>query len=404
MVEMTRLLILADDLTGALDAGVQFTNKGDKVVIVSDYTQAYTDNSEADVLVVDTESRHIDPAEAYRRIHTLVSEARQRGIARVYKKTDSGLRGNVGAELSALLDASGEKTLHFVPAWPKMNRVTRNGIHYVNGKPLAESIFAQDVINPVTESSVTALIMQQSSIPAYTGEADEGIIVHDCETDEDMRRLAAELVLSGSEHIFAGCSGFLETFPRQSGADISAANARLSSRLLVLSGSLNAITCRQLEVAEENGALRRHVPMDSIAENNWPETDISTFAENFLREADTEIAVVDTLSPMKRTNLTPDELAQRIAASMGKLAKQFLLRDSGRTIMIIGGDTLLGFIRELGIGRLQPITEVSPGIVLAEYSWQGEPHYLITKSGGFGKESELNDIEAYLKERTGAHI
>lgn len=59
----------------------------------------------------------------------------------IYKKTDSALRGNIGAELGALVAASGQKILPFVPAFPQMNRITKGGIHYIDGVPVTESSF-----------------------------------------------------------------------------------------------------------------------------------------------------------------------------------------------------------------------------------------------------------------------
>ena len=69
-----------------------------------------------------------------------------------YKKTDSALRGNIGAELSAALDGSGAGVLSFLPAFPRMNRTTAAGIHYIDGIPAAKSVFGQDPFNPVKES------------------------------------------------------------------------------------------------------------------------------------------------------------------------------------------------------------------------------------------------------------
>ena len=203
-----KLLILADDLTGALDSGVQLARKGDRVLISAQRKVSFEENT--DVLVIDTETRHIPSQEAYRIVYDLVSEAIHTGITRIYKKTDSGLRGNVGAELTAVLDASGEPRLAFVPAWPKMGRTTKEGIHYVNGEPLAESIFARDVIDPVTESEVAAWIHTQSDVQVsrYTDEdPGSGIAVYDCTTDEELTEISKHL-FTGSEkyELTAGCA------------------------------------------------------------------------------------------------------------------------------------------------------------------------------------------------------
>ena len=118
------LLIIADDFTGALDTGVQFAARGIKTRVVVGADAALT-HQNADVLVVDTETRHLPAAQAYAAVEGLVQRAKYAGFAYLYKKTDSALRGNVGAELTALLSASGSRQLAFLPAFPQMNRVTK---------------------------------------------------------------------------------------------------------------------------------------------------------------------------------------------------------------------------------------------------------------------------------------
>ena len=114
---MILLCIIADDFTGALDTGVQFAAHGVSTRVVVDPNVDFSAH-EASVLVVDTETRHLPANQAYDIVSRLVERARRAGISYIYKKTDSALRGNIGAELSALLDASGQAQLHFLPAFP----------------------------------------------------------------------------------------------------------------------------------------------------------------------------------------------------------------------------------------------------------------------------------------------
>ena len=60
---MFQLLVIADDFTGALDTGVQFAVNGIRTRVVVDPKTDLT-GCEADVLVVDTETRHLPPEEA----------------------------------------------------------------------------------------------------------------------------------------------------------------------------------------------------------------------------------------------------------------------------------------------------------------------------------------------------
>lgn len=394
-----RLLILADDLTGSLDTGVQLSVKGYSVIIQTENTGIRADLNE-DVLVINTDTRHRKSTDAYRIVADLVQQAMHAGFTRIYKKTDSGLRGNVGAELSALLETTGERTLFFVPAWPKMNRITKDGIHYVNGLPLSESIFAKDVIDPVKESRVDRLIHLQSDVPVCMNTEANGITVYDCTSEEEMERLAAQIFAdSHCPLIAAGCAGLLEKYPVcAKEADKSPVCEGLHGELLVLSGSMNEVTLGQLQYAHQNGACRVHVPVHSILQTEWQDYDIEQFVESFLHTADTPIAIIDTVDDAVED--VPEDASERIARCMGKIALSLIRHRLSRTLMIIGGDTLLGCVKALGIKTLAPVKEMAPGTVLAKYTHSKGNGYLITKSGGFGSEALLVQLQKQLEEQT----
>ena len=82
---MLLLLILADDFTGALDTGVQFAACGipTRVVVGEQVDLAASD---AAVLVVDTETRHLPAAEAYAVIAKLTRDAMSAGVFSIYKR------------------------------------------------------------------------------------------------------------------------------------------------------------------------------------------------------------------------------------------------------------------------------------------------------------------------------
>ena len=86
-----KLLVIADDFTGAVDTGAQFKAK-DVLIRVGD-EQALLPGTDRQVLILDAETRHMGAEEAYQTIYRIVSRAVELGILCIYKKTDSGLRG-----------------------------------------------------------------------------------------------------------------------------------------------------------------------------------------------------------------------------------------------------------------------------------------------------------------------
>ena len=77
----------------------------------------------ADVIAVDTDSRLMPPADAAHVVEAMTHAAIGAGAEWLYKKTDSVLRGNVRAEIEAMMKASG---LFLARLFPRIRR----GAHY----------------------------------------------------------------------------------------------------------------------------------------------------------------------------------------------------------------------------------------------------------------------------------
>ena len=105
---MRKLLVLADDFTGGLDTGAQFAAAGIPTVVTTNPAYCAADHEEDTVLVVDVETRHLLPEKARQIVEQTIRAAIAHGFTDIYKKTDSALRGNLGAELQGVLDGTGQ--------------------------------------------------------------------------------------------------------------------------------------------------------------------------------------------------------------------------------------------------------------------------------------------------------
>lgn len=403
---MAKLLVIADDLTGALDSGVQLARKGDRVLVSLDCERGMAHAPEVDVIVIDSESRHDSAEVAYEKVSGLVYEGVRQGVARVYKKTDSGLRGNVGAELAAVVHALGADHLNFVPAYPKQQRTTRGGIHYVAGVPLAKSFFSVDPVNPVTVSDVCEVVAQQSDVAAMRWAQDaelKGIVVYDCATDDDMRNVAAYIEAHDSRAPLAGCAGLLEMLPGCSDGVHRNNPAQLSAQLVVISGSVNAVTLSQLDEAERRGAHRAHLPLEEIIANRrWGVAEAQSFGQKVLDEGSgNPVIVIDTLGMQLTSEQLADPEIPRIISRAAGLCAAVINERTDRMTMVVGGDALVRFVDEVGATLLEPIDELFPGIVLARFEGSEAAGTFITKSGAFGAVGLFHDIQRVLEERVG---
>ena len=190
---MLKLLIITDDFTGALDTGIQFTKQGVKIQIaVEQNPENISISDSTQVLVIDLETRPLTAQQAYEIVKYVMIWAKRKNIDYIYKKTDSALRGNVGAELKAVSDVYKE-CVYFIPAFPKIGRITKNGNHYINNVLLSETAFAKDPFEPVKHSHMKDIITKeytnievccvekQIQIKDYLHKIEQGVVVFDAE-------------------------------------------------------------------------------------------------------------------------------------------------------------------------------------------------------------------------------
>lgn len=400
MIErMNKILMIADDLTGALDTGVAFASAGIATCVGegSYFTDSVqTANCSVQVTVIPT--RHMVKEEAYHWVYDVAAKAKKAGFTCIFKKIDSALRGNVGAELAATLAATGEKTLYLVPAFPKMNRVTRQGVQYIDGAvPVAQSVFGKDPFNPVHHSSLAEVIAETASVAVFPGstaqtEYPEGIAVFDAQTEEDVRTNAAYIFWEQKASLVSGCAGLAAAIPEV--LDFPATTAErifVPEKLIVFCGSVNPISIGQCTRAEQEGAPRFHLlGKDAPAPQQLAEQ-IAEAAQNH------RITILDTGSAdVQAGPADVAECGKRVAGQMAEAICGVSSRISDVTLFIIGGDTLIALIHRLKIETIIPVAELLPGVVLAKYSLGGKWQYLISKSGGFGEPDLLKEVSLRL--------
>lgn len=408
---MVKLLIIADDFTGALDTAIQFVKKGIKTLVFTGTEMIETKKMfSAKVLVVDAQTRPMNPAQAYETVRELVSQAIKMGVNVIYKKTDSALRGNVGSELSAVLDGVGKGRVHFIPAFPAMKRVTKDGIQYIDGVRLEESSFRKDPFDPMDCSSVQKILSNKTSKKVTTisigeeippMEEEKEILVYDASEDEDIKKRILELKRCDELHLLAGCAGFASFLPDILGLTGECREEIFKTDCFFVScGSLNPITREQILYAQEHGFYRVSL---SPEQKLWPEYYETENGRIFLNKlaniCRNESCVEVDCFELEGTDiyaqslgLSDEQIRFAVSACHGKIVRSLLERHINMTVLMTGGDTLMGFMRELGVCQLIPVAEVGPGIVLSHLEWKGEIMQVISKSGGFGDESVLVQV------------
>ena len=163
---MDQIVIVADDLTGAADTGVQFCPFFDDTVLISDHQLS---NGPAPVsgtaVALYTNSRALEMMAAHKRLRSVARRLSELKMLWIYKKMDSCLRGNPGAETEALMAELDYEASFIAPAFPERGRTTVNATHLVHGTPVGHTEVSRDPVTPVIESDLCRLIQNQSGYP-----------------------------------------------------------------------------------------------------------------------------------------------------------------------------------------------------------------------------------------------
>lgn len=407
------LLIIADDLTGAADTAVQFSKQGIRAALFLT-TDADFDSVDAaiKVVAVDTESRHCSPHEAYQKVESAVKKARLRGCRRFYKKIDSTFRGNTGAELEALMSASGAPRLALVPAYPAAGRTTRKGYQYVKGKPLHESAFARDPREPVSESFIPAILGRQTSLPIHRigrtslragsklDKRQRGIFLFDAETDDDLAAIADNLDKCGDLDVIAGAAGFAETLAslyrkKTSNKSSLRPKFRYPERLLVVNGSLNEVSLGQVEQAQLEGTACVFVT-STVTQSDAASEQL--LADAVVQRLNNDRSVIVTTGAGLQGTIAPAFYAGHI----GRIVSAVVAQVPAVNVAVFGGDTAAAVCRRLGYNVLYPCDEILPGLTVClteSNASDNVQNALILKSGGFGPRAVISKIRKYLKIR-----
>ncbi|KAB8132668.1 four-carbon acid sugar kinase family protein, partial [Gracilibacillus oryzae] len=149
---MKKFGIVADDLTGATTVGVLLAKAGVQTAAFFS-EEDLADSSNQDAYILSTDSRALAETDAAARVRSAVQHLKKQGVTNYTKRIDTTLRGNIGAEVDAMLEELDNDTIAvMVPSMPQSNRILVGGYSLINGVPLSLTPVANDVRTPVTET------------------------------------------------------------------------------------------------------------------------------------------------------------------------------------------------------------------------------------------------------------
>lgn len=407
--EPMKLLVIADDITGAAEmAGialgfgcrVRFTTTPDRLAEVcadvaapsegaaSAATEASADAAAADgasvppdVIVCATDTRSMSCGEAVAETERIVArlhEAARTGAldgVRLFKKTDSVLRGHVTAELRALMRAGYDRAL-LLPANPSKGRCIVGGRYLIDGVPVDRTLFRTDPEFPALTADVVRLLgggVRYATPDA--GQLEAGITIGECPTTEAMAAYAARF--GGERLLWAGAADALRALLASAGTEEHPQEpfAGLGTRrTLVVCGS----TVRHGLAAEPFFRRRRvaTVPMpDAVFAGGAPTDWIGAARAALADGADALLLRIPQRVEVDGAR------ARHLRGAMAQTVAALVTGARFDELVIEGGATAYAILGVLGWRDFVVTDRIAPGVVRLRYPAAGL--HLIFKPGSY---------------------
>jgi uncharacterized protein YgbK (DUF1537 family) len=418
--------IIADDYTGAADTGVQFAKKGLKTTIVRDLTGLEVVMDRVDVLVFDTESRSDPKAVAAEKVAVACEAFKKTGVKWLYKKIDSTLRGNLGAELDAAVDTLAVAAAILCPAYPKTGRITVGGFHLINQRLIEDTEAAKDPESPVKQSHIPTLLRSQSGKPValvdiatvsqgaatmnreVARQLKEGsqIIVVDAISQRDLKTIAHAIASLDAPVLACGSGGLAEELP-----DAFRLGEDGGDRVAVIAGSVSGVTAQQIRTAArtlnaEVITVDLHRALQGEAAGRHEATRVVDEAENALAAGrDVVIRLAESLSALegakeagRSLGATDQEMRGQMGRLLGWVAQALVTKGSVCGMVVTGGETASHVFTALKVLEVQVEEEVVPGIPsVTLVGGPADGTRVVTKAGAFGSDDALVTAIKYLR-------
>ncbi len=411
-------LVVADDLTGAMDTGHEFAARGQRTTVAVGEGGA---RPESGVLVVNTDSRYLPADEARAAVEGVVRGTTARIL---YKKVDSTLRGNLVAEIEAAFDASGRDCALVAPAFPAGGRLTACGYHLVDGTLVTDTAAGQDPEKPVASPHLPTLLADADRPVRHVGvetvargagavadvlrDADGSILACDAVHDDHLAALARGATQSGRDVVYvgsAGLAGAIELPDRAATATVEGSQPPTDARVLGIAGSASPTTVEQLRTVPSE----RIVQLDGELAATDPAAAAERTAERALELLESGgsavvASVLETgdidraLRAGREAGVDPERVRERVAESLALVATRVWEHDPPDGLFVTGGAVAGRVFDALGATGVRLTGEAVEAGVPVGHVLDGTAAgtRVVTKAGAFGGERTIVNCLARL--------
>ncbi|MEZ5275130.1 MAG: four-carbon acid sugar kinase family protein [Opitutaceae bacterium] len=409
---------IADDLSGALEVGGLFHDRGNRVRLVLD-PDTPVGGTAGHIIGYDLNTRPTGPVQAYGIVRHSVTAIRERKDRLIYKKIDSTLRGWIGEEIRGVLDAHPESIVLFCPANPAVGRTVRDGRLFVDNVSVEQTPFNRDPAFPITDARLEAhfppelrnrlrlcplsiVRSSQADLSIWVNQAlQDGarVLGFDASSHADLAAIVRTgetidrpVLLCGSGALAGAMRHPDAMAPSSSSTQTSPPVPSTHRGIGFLMGSAHPRTRDQLALLQKNRSIEM-LSFDPEQPASWSRT-IGDFYARLERKP---VAVVPGSTSGPR---------QDSAAAIQRFYRNLAEPDENRRfpgrLFVTGGETARTICEAAGFDHLDLAGSLEPGVAVStaerstEATEDAGPFTLVTKPGGFGGPDTLVSCYDYL--------
>ena len=399
--------VLADDLTGAFDTGVQYRNWGLSVKVFIGDVKDVSKLDGVDVVVVDTESRGLMKEDAFLRVYRATEELMKIGVDRIYKKVDSTLRGNIGIELDAVMEASKINFTFFAPAYPTYKRTTLSGKQYVNNKPLDKTEYVDEL--GIKTAKISDIIGVQSKRKVgFVGFDTVNRGVNSIKTRiETLKKDGVEVAIfdalaekhlidivraAGDTRMFVGSAGLASEMPlglcvRSQKPVLSVCGSTKRLSRVQVRNLQDRLGFKEVEIGVLkliDGKAAANVEVERCV--NEAVVALKAGVNVSIASSPRDSSAKEFFSYALKKGFKETKAKLLVEEAIGEITSKILKEVEVLSLIMTGGATSLVICKKLGVDMVLIVEEIEPGIPLLILS---NGMHAVTKAGGFGHEDSL---------------
>ncbi|HMO83393.1 MAG TPA: four-carbon acid sugar kinase family protein [Lacipirellulaceae bacterium] len=366
--ERCKLVILADDLTGACDAAAAACVTWGTVAVATSPTGFTSGDVLPSCVAINMDSRGMNAVAAASLTKQVVDLVR-RDAEHFIIKVDSTFEGVPGAVIAAALESLPARLAVVCPANPRQGRLVRGGMLVRRDSSELRNLAAmleRDASLPVRQVASWREVTPSRCLPGERERASSELFVCDAEDASDLVALVVESGALTPPPLFAGSAALVGTVA----ASLAFSNASrstapcptLTAPFVGIIGSSNPVTEVQVARLAATHPCHFHDVNSSASLEDW-----------------------NGVGPLLiRIRYGPD-MAQRLVPLLLSLE-----RSSPGTLLVSGGETAKAVCDAARSSRLTVFREAFSGVAQCQFddgslmAWR-----LLTKPGGFGDDDLL---------------